>query len=41
MQKHLEEEAAEFNRLKVQYQAQQLSGHHTLSLGTLGKGKKK
>jgi septin 6/8/11 len=41
-QKSLEEEIAEFQRLKNQHQNQQLSGsHHTLSLGTLGKGKKK
>ncbi|CAG7831590.1 unnamed protein product [Allacma fusca] len=41
-QKSLDEEIAEFQRLKNQHQNQQLSGsHHTLSLGTLGKGKKK
>ncbi|CAL8116076.1 unnamed protein product [Orchesella dallaii] len=41
-QKQLEDEIAEFQRLRIQFQTQQLSGsHHTLSLGTLGKGKKK
>jgi septin 6/8/11 len=41
-QKHLDDEINEFHRLKIQFQTQQLSGsHHTLSLGTLGKGKKK
>lgn len=40
--KQLDDEVAEFQRLKIQYQTAQLSGsnHHTLSLGTL-KGKKK
>jgi septin 6/8/11 len=41
-QKILEDDIAEFQRLKLQHATQQLSGsHHTLSLGTLGKGKKK
>lgn len=41
-QKQLDDEIAEFQRLRMQFQTQQLSGsHHTLSLGTLGKGKKK
>lgn len=39
-QKQLEDEISEFQRLKIQYQTAQLSGSHTLSLGTL-KGKKK
>jgi len=40
--KMLEDDIAEFNRLKLNHSVQQLSGsHHTLSLGTLGKGKKK
>lgn len=39
--KMLEDEIAEFNRLKLSFSVQQLSGSHTLSLGTLGKGKKK
>jgi len=40
-QKMLEDDIAEFNRLKLNHSVQQLSGSHTLSLGTLGKGKKK
>jgi len=40
--KVLDDDIAEFSRLKLYHATQQLSGsHHTLSLGTLGKGKKK